>query len=90
MVLNHEVYKITDAPTGSWTGKDFGVELANSTGTPIPDLTYDFEFLPSFGPSPTPRFSTSMPKTTSTLRKTGGTITGGWQSEFPSPSTMGK
>ena len=45
------VYKITDAPTGSLDRQAFGVELANSTETPIPDLTYDFEFLPSFDPS---------------------------------------
>lgn len=45
------VYKITDAPTGSLDWQAFGVELANSTGTPFPDLTYDFEFLPSFDPS---------------------------------------
>ena len=45
------VYKINDAPTGSLDWQAFGVELANSTGAPIPDLTYDFEFLPSFDPS---------------------------------------
>ena len=45
------VYKITDVPSGSLDWQAFGVELANFTGTPIPDLTYDFEFLPSFDPS---------------------------------------
>ena len=45
------VYKINEVVSGSLDWQAFGVELANSTGTPIPDLTYDFEFLPSFDPS---------------------------------------
>ena len=45
------VYKINEIVSGSLDWQAFGVELANSTGTPIPDLTYDFEFLPSFDPS---------------------------------------
>ena len=45
------VYKIIGVPSGSLDWQAFEVELANFTGTPIPDLTYDFEFLPSFDPS---------------------------------------
>ena len=45
------VYKINEVVSGSLDWQAFSVELANSTGTPIPDLTYDFEFLPSFDPS---------------------------------------
>ena len=37
--------------SGSLDWQTFEVELVNSTGTPMPDLTYDFEFLPSFDPS---------------------------------------
>ena len=45
------VYKIVDVISGSLEWQTFEVELVNSTGTPMPDLTYDFEFLPSFDPS---------------------------------------
>ena len=45
------VYKVNEVVSGSLDWQTFGVELANFTGTPIPDLTYDFEFLPSFDPS---------------------------------------
>ena len=45
------VYKIVDVISGSLEWQTFEVELVNSTATPIPDLTYDFEFLPSFDPS---------------------------------------
>ena len=45
------VYKVTEVVSGSLDWQAFGVELANSTGAPVPDLTYDFEFLPSFDPS---------------------------------------
>lgn len=45
------VYKITEIPTGSLDWQSLGVELTRSTGTPIPELVYDFEFLPSFDPS---------------------------------------
>ena len=45
------VYKIVDVISGSLDWQTFEVELVNSTGTPMPDLTYDFEFLPSFDPS---------------------------------------
>ena len=45
------VYRITEVISGSLDWQTFAVELANATGTPIPDLVYDFEFLPSFDPS---------------------------------------
>ena len=70
------VYKITDAPTGSLDWQAFGVELANSTGTPIPDLTYDFEFLPSFDPSAYATIQYVDAQDDLDLKKTGGTITG--------------
>ena len=45
------VYKITSVPAGSLDWQAFGVEPASSFGTPVPELVYDFEFLPSFDPS---------------------------------------
>ena len=45
------VYKITSVPTGSLDWQAFGVEPASSFGTPVQELVYDFEFLPSFDPS---------------------------------------
>ena len=39
------VYKIVDVVSGSLDWQAFEVELVNSTAVPIPDLTYDFEFL---------------------------------------------
>ena len=48
---SNAVYKITSVPTGSLDWQAFGVEPTNSTGTPVQELVYDFEFLPSFDPS---------------------------------------
>ena len=45
------VFKIVSVPSGSLDYQSFEVELTNSLGVPMPDLTYDFEFLPSFDPS---------------------------------------
>ena len=45
------VYKIKSVPAGSLDWQAFGVEPASSFGTPVPELVYDFEFLPSFDPS---------------------------------------
>ena len=45
------VFKIVSVVSGSLDYQSFEVELTNSLGVPMPDLTYDFEFLPSFDPS---------------------------------------
>ena len=45
------VFKIVSVTSGSLDYQSFEVELTNSLGVPMPDLTYDFEFLPSFDPS---------------------------------------
>ena len=54
----------------------FGVELTNSTGTPIPDLTYDFEFLPSFDPSAYATIQYVDAQDDLDVKKTGDTMTG--------------
>ena len=42
---------MTSVVAGSLDWQAFGVEPASSFGTPVPELVYDFEFLPSFDPS---------------------------------------
>ena len=73
------VYKINEVVSGSLDWQAFGVDLANSTAAPIPDLTYDFEFLPSFDPSAyaTKEYVDSMDELN--VKKTGSTMTGDLQ-----------
>ena len=70
------VYKISDVVSGSLDWQAFGVELTNSTGTPIPDLTYDFEFLPSFDPSAYATIQYVDAQDDLDVKKTGDTMTG--------------
>ena len=70
------VYKINEVVSGSLDWQAFGVELANSTGTPIPDLTYDFEFLPSFDPSAYATVQYVDAQDDLDVKKTGDTMTG--------------
>ena len=90
------VYKITEVPTGSLDWQAFGVELANSTGTPIPDLTYDFEFLPSFDPSAyaTVQYvdaenASLQVEVDKRVKKTGDTMTGHLKMTRPDATTSG-
>ena len=70
------VYKITSVPTGSLDWQAFGVEPASSFGTPVQELVYDFEFLPSFDPSAYATIDYVDAQNNLDLKKTGGTITG--------------
>ena len=70
------VYKITSVPTGSLDWQAFGVEPASSFGTPVPELVYDFEFLPSFDPSAYATIDYVDAQDNLHFKKTGGTITG--------------
>ena len=70
------VYKISEVVSGSLDWQAFGVELTNSTGTPIPDLTYDFEFLPSFDPSAYATIQYVDAQDDLDVKKTGDTMTG--------------
>ena len=70
------VYKITSVPTGSLDWQAFGVEPASSFGTPVQELVYDFEFLPSFDPSAYATIDYVDAQDNLDLKKTGGTITG--------------
>ena len=71
------VYKITSVPTGSLDWQAFGVEPVSSTGQPVPELVYDFEFLPSFDPSAYATIDYVDDRDDLNFKKTGGTITGG-------------
>ena len=90
------VYKINEVVSGSLDWQAFGVELANSTGTPIPDLTYDFEFLPSFDPSAYATIqyvdaenASLQVEVDKRVKKTGDTMTGHLKMTRPDATTSG-
>ena len=90
------VYKITSVPTGSLDWQAFGVEPASSFGTPVPELVYDFEFLPSFDPSAYATIqyvdaenASLQAEVDERVKKTGDTMTGHLKMTRPDATTSG-